>query len=159
MNGKFDEKENLRKALKGVEFFQLLESNELSTPNEFTCEMGDLIRKAREERGLSQVDFATKTNRRPATISNIENGKSDISVLTLVLFAIKLEKPLSYFFPEDLLKDQVVDIKTEFEHAILEKVRGIEVFGDKELTLSMVNLLYKYFSDEYDNAFNDHSED
>ena len=77
------------KVLKDMEFIERLKSNE------FTVETGKFIRKAREEAGSSQAEFAKITNRRPATISDIENGKSEIGVLTLSLFAITLNKPIS----------------------------------------------------------------
>lgn len=45
--------------------------------------IGDLLRKAREEAGLSQVDVATKSGTSRNYISRIENGKSDIQLETL----------------------------------------------------------------------------
>ena len=71
-----------------IEFFQKLRNNELKTPNEFTIGMGKLIKKAREESKISQAELAKNINRRPATISDIENGKSEIGILTLVLLAL-----------------------------------------------------------------------
>ena len=69
------------------------------TPNKFTIEMGKLIRKAREESGISQAELARLIYRRQATLSDIENGKTDVSSGTLILLAAALEKPISYFFP------------------------------------------------------------
>ncbi len=40
------------------EFLEKLMGNELTVPNEFTLEMGKLIRAAREEEGLSQTELA-----------------------------------------------------------------------------------------------------
>jgi ribosome-binding protein aMBF1 (putative translation factor) len=71
--------------LHDIEFFQAIKSNQYKTPNEFTVSMGKLIRIAREENGMSQFELAKEINRRPATISLIENGKSEISVITLML--------------------------------------------------------------------------
>lgn len=136
-----------RDFLKDIEFIEKLRANELKTPNEFTVEMGKFIRKAREDAGLNQADFAKKTNRRPATISDIENGKSEIGVLTLALFAIILQKPISYFFPESLLKNFVLDVKTPFEQEMLEIARSIEAFGDQTLTLDLLGALVKHFED------------
>jgi transcriptional regulator with XRE-family HTH domain len=138
--------------LKDIEFFQLVKANQYKTPNEFTQGMGELIRLAREERGMSQVDLAKEINRRPATISLIENGKSEISVLTLMLFAIALQKPISYFFPASLLKDWIVDIKTPFEQKGLELLRNIEFFGDAKFTLDLLKLLLNHFEEEYEAA-------
>ncbi len=140
------------KVLKEIEFIEKLKSNELKIPNEFTIEMGKFIRNAREEVGLSQVEFAKKTNRRPATISDIENGKSEIGVLTLSLFAITLEKPISYFFPESLLKDFVLDVKSPFQHKMLEIARGIEAIGDQSLTIDLLSVLLSHFEQDYETA-------
>lgn len=128
-----------------VEFFDKLKTNQLTTPNEFTIEMGRLIRKAREDKGISQAEFANMTNRRPATISYIENGKSDISVLTLVLFAINLNKPISYFIPSSLLKEIIGDIQSPFEKELLEYAREIEQIGNPTLTLNIVKVLLEHF--------------
>ena len=144
---------------KEIEFIQLLKSNQIKTPNEFTFGMGQLIKKAREERGMSQTEFAKQTKRRPATISDIENGKSETSVLTLVLFAITLNKPISYFFPPSLLKDWIVDVKTPFEQNSLEILRGIGQFGDTEFTLKLLKLLYTHFEDEYEAAMRGYPEE
>lgn len=134
---------------KDVEFIEKLKANELKTPNEFTIEMGKFIRKAREDAGFSQAEFAKKTNRRPATISDIENGKSEIGVLTLALFAITLQKPISYFFPESLLKKFVLDVKTPFEQEVLEIAKDIEFFGDETLTLGLLKVLRNHFEEGY----------
>ena len=63
--------------------------------------------------------------------------KSEIGVLILVLFAIVLKKPISYFFPPSLLKDLVLDVKTPFEHKVLEISREIEYIGDTKLVLNI----------------------
>lgn len=138
-----------------VEFIQLLRSNKNHTPNEFTIGMGKLIRAAREERGMSQVALANEINRRPATISSIENGKSEIGVLTLVLFAIELQKPISYFFPESLLKEIVSDVKTPFEYRVLEVVRGLEYFGGQKLALDILKVLLDNLEEEYTESAED----
>jgi len=145
------------KSEKYREFINKLRTNQLTNPNEFTIGMGELIRKAREERGFSQAEFAKETNRRPATISYIENGKSDISVLTLLLFAITLKKPISYFFPDFLQKEDFLDVKSEFEHQMLEKARGIEEFGNMQLTLSVLEAMYKQFGKEYEDYLRGYS--
>jgi len=131
-------------------FTKLLMANELKTPNDFTIKMGDLVRQGRETIGISQADLAKKLHRRQATISDIENGKSEISILTLAAFAIVLHKPISYFFPESLLKDQITDVKSSFEYKVVEIAREIEEYkGDKELTLDLLKSLKDNFMDKY----------
>jgi transcriptional regulator with XRE-family HTH domain len=93
-------------------------------------------------------------NQRRATLSDIENGKSEIGVLTLVHFAIELNKPISYFFPESLLKNIIVDVNSPFQHKILEIARGIEYFGDQSLTLDILKVLSDHFENENEAMMN-----
>lgn len=132
-----------------VIFLDQLRNNSVKTPNEFTIEMGKLIRLARDEKGWSQAEFASKMKRRIATISDIENGKSDISIITLLAFAVILVKPISYFFPKSLLKDTVMDVKSPFQQQGLELLRRIEFFDGTELTLDILKRLANYFEEQY----------
>ncbi len=142
---------------KQLEFIRQLKANELTTPNDFTIGMGILIREAREDKGLSQADLAKALNRRQGTISDIENGKSEIGILTLVQFAVELNKPISYFFPNSLLKDYLVDVKTKFQHKMLERAGLIEMIGDTKLTMELLDVLTDHFEEDHDRAM--HPED
>jgi transcriptional regulator with XRE-family HTH domain len=136
-----------------IEFFRKLKKNEISTPNTFTVGMGELIREAREQKGLSQSDLAEKLNKRQGTISDIENGKSEIGVLTLAQFSIELNKPISYFFPVSFLLENLHDVKSPFQRQMLELAQNVEmVSGDTVLTQKMVELLLAYFEEQLDRA-------
>jgi len=74
-----------------------------NTPNKFTIKMGENIRKARLESGLSQAELAKFVYVSQAAISDMENGKREVSSTELLSFSNTLNKPLSYFFPEDYL--------------------------------------------------------
>ena len=76
------------------------------TPNKFTIEMGNNIRQAREEAGMSQSALAKMIFRRRATISDIENGKSEVGSLTLSRLSAVLDKPISFFFPRFAISEQ-----------------------------------------------------
>jgi transcriptional regulator with XRE-family HTH domain len=131
-------------------FIDQLVSNQLKTPNDFTTQMGDLVRQAREALGMSQSELAKKMNRRPSTISDIENGKSEIGIITLVGFAFFTHKPISYFFSNSLLKSLIADVKSKFEYDVVEIAREIEEHqGDKVLTLDLLNFLKDRFVGEY----------
>ena len=67
--------------------------------------MGELIRRAREEAGISQTELSEKIYRRQAAISDIENGRMEVNVTTLMLLSFILQKPLTYFFPEGWISD------------------------------------------------------
>ena len=136
---------------KQYEFLVALRQNQVTTPNDFTIGMGKLIKQAREKSGLSQAELATSLNRRQATISDIENGKSEIGILTLVQFALALNKPISYFFPKSILKDAVLDIKTPFQHEMIEIAERIEEFGgNQELVKNIINVLVAEYEKNFD---------
>ncbi len=54
-------------------------------PNKFTIKMGELIRNAREDSGLSQRELAELIYRRQAALSDMENGKMEPNASTLTL--------------------------------------------------------------------------
>jgi transcriptional regulator with XRE-family HTH domain len=149
MNTPFNKDDEIKAQMKAMEqqeeeqkFTNLLVSNKLTTPNEFTRKMGELIRQAREKMGMSQADLAKALNKRKATISDIENGKSEIGVLTLAGFALELHKPISYFFPESLLKNYIADVKSTFEHEVVEIARQIEEFqGDEQIAIELLKVI------------------
>lgn len=73
-------------------------------PNKFTIRMGELVRKARIDSGLKQNDLAKNLYISQAAISEIENGKREISSRELLSLSHFLEKPLYYFFHENFTK-------------------------------------------------------
>ena len=88
-------------------------------PNKFTLFMGEKVRTAREEAGFSQEKLAELAYLRRATLSDIENGKSEASTGTLALFAYYLKKPLAYFIPEFLYKEIKSEDLSPLENELL----------------------------------------
>jgi transcriptional regulator with XRE-family HTH domain len=88
-------------------------------PNKFTIYLGEAIRKAREEKGMSQTDLAKQIYKRRATLSDIENGKTEPDASTLSLIAACLDKPLSHFFPWYMYKNIKQEELTPLEHELL----------------------------------------
>ena len=84
---------------KFLDFF----SDREQRPNKFTRYMGDAVRRAREEAGISQKDLAEKIFRRQATLSDIENGKVEVETSTLSLLSYYLKKPLGYFLSKTFI--------------------------------------------------------
>lgn len=66
-------------------------------PNKFSTYMGQKIREAREEKGLSQEELAAMIYKRRASLSDMENGKMYADVVSFVYLAAILEKPIAYF--------------------------------------------------------------
>ena len=79
-------------------FFQT-DFDEGTTPNKFTVGMGKLIRQARLEANLKQTELAGLIYRRQAAVSDMENGKQEVTASTLLLLSYALNKPVHYFFP------------------------------------------------------------
>ena len=61
------------------------------------------LRIAREEAGLSQQDIANQLGKTRSNVSDIERGRLNINAHELAIIANYLNKPLNYFFPEDIL--------------------------------------------------------
>ena len=74
-------------------------------PNHFTLGMGKLIHKARGEARLSQRALSEKIYLRQATLSDIENGKTEPDAEILLLLSHYLDKPITYFFPDPFKPD------------------------------------------------------
>jgi transcriptional regulator with XRE-family HTH domain len=87
--------------------------------------MGELIRKAREESGVSQADLVENIYRRRATLSDMENGKAEVSSGTLALLAAALSKPITYFYPQFLYKELEPEKLGPLEQELLTSFRNI----------------------------------
>ncbi len=70
-------------------------------PNNLTWAMGENIRDARQEAGLTQGELAERVHRRQAAISQIENGKMLLDVETLVYLAGCWISPFATSFQTD----------------------------------------------------------
>lgn len=75
-----------------------------SIPNKFTVGMGELIRQARMNAGLSQKELADKAYFSQANLSKVENGKVEVGSSELIYLSSVLRKPITYFFPKQLIR-------------------------------------------------------
>jgi len=66
-------------------------------------EVGQRIRRAREQLNLSQAEFGRllSPSRTHAAVSDMERGKTKLDVEELSALAMLLQKDLSYFFEEE----------------------------------------------------------
>lgn len=78
----------------------------------------------REEARLSQEELANLIFRKRLTVSEMENGKVEISALTLVNLAIKLNIPLYYFFPPLMQQEIVNESLNVLGHDLISNLRG-----------------------------------
>jgi transcriptional regulator with XRE-family HTH domain len=105
---------------------QLMESLQKgSKPNSLTLEMGEQIRRAREEAGINQRDLAKSIYRRQAALSEMENGYMEPDAETLLLLALQLKKTISYFFPRIYRKFIETGELSELEMDLLTQARRL----------------------------------
>lgn len=125
------------------------------TPNKFTVSMGELIRKAREEAGLSQAELAQKIYRRRATISDMENGKVEVSSGTLALLSAALGKPITYFYPPFLYQELQPEKFTPLELELLANFSNIWSDHMQSVAIDLVRTIANFdpenmFIDNYE---------
>ena len=76
--------------------------------------MNDLIvrkiKDARLERGLTQKDLAEHLGKTSAAISDLERGKVQVAASDLYHIAQLLNKPIEYFFGEELGDNEIQDL-------------------------------------------------
>jgi transcriptional regulator with XRE-family HTH domain len=94
-------------------------------PNKFTRAMGQLIKDARDERGLSQTELSELVYRRQAAISEMENGKMEVDASTLMPLAAALEKPLTYFFPRPWVRHVPQEDLSPVEQELITEFRQL----------------------------------
>ena len=125
-------------------------------PNKYTMAMGELIRKAREESGLTQEQLAEKIYRKKLAVSEMENGKVEINAWVLLYLSQALEKPISYFFPKRLLNfDPDQDKLSEMEKDLINHFRFIEYEELKRVAIDQIKALatynpYDHIKESYD---------
>jgi transcriptional regulator with XRE-family HTH domain len=71
--------------------------------------VGDRLRKARERKGISQLEVSNRININNKTLSRYEKGNSEPDFNTLKLLAELYDVTIAYFFDEK--KDEEYDLK------------------------------------------------
>jgi transcriptional regulator with XRE-family HTH domain len=100
-------------------------SEEPYLPNKFTVAQGKLIQEARKEAKMTQEELAEATYLRQMSISRIEKGTRSISTEELLYLSYTLNKPISYFFPEDFRTKLDESELSEIEKEMLTQVRQL----------------------------------
>lgn len=114
-------------------------------PNKLAISIGAQVRAAREEAGMSQNQLATLVQVRRPTITNIENGKSEPSVDTLITIALVLEKPIEYFLQRVPREWRSVESSlSPEEKTLLIKFRDIQVARDLALAIYLIDAIAKF---------------
>jgi transcriptional regulator with XRE-family HTH domain len=95
--------------------------------------LGERIRQAREQIGLSQEEFAVAVSRDQGAISEYENGKRKLPATDLPLFARVLGVPVSYFYEGE----QTVD---DLDQLLLAEFQQLPTRDAKRIALQILRL-------------------
>jgi len=106
-------------------FLDALKDEGPNLPNSFTVKLGELIRDARVEAHLSQAELALRVYLRQSSISNIEKGLRAVSAEELLYLIFALNKPVTYFFPEQVTQDLAESDLTILEKELLIQARRL----------------------------------
>lgn len=136
--------------------------NQISTPmlttfedilNPTTMQLGDMIKRVREAKGLSSKEVALSCKMDPSQYSKIERGINDPLYSTIVKIARALKVSVSDLFQaEDIFKDI-----NSLDKSVIEKVSLVEQLDkkDKVVFFTMLDALVakKKFRDSLHSAF------
>lgn len=106
--------------------------------------MGELIKKARDEAGISQEELAEKIYRKRLAVSQMENGKVEISALTVSYLARALDKPISYFYPENLKRHIDQENLTNLEEELIINFRKIWYEHLQKLAIELIKVISNF---------------
>lgn len=96
--------------------------------NPTTMQLGDMIKRVREAKGLSSKEVALSCKMDPSQYSRIERGINDPSYSTIVKIARALKVSVSDLFQaEDIFKDI-----NSLDKSVIEKVSLVEQLDKKE---------------------------
>lgn len=101
-------------------------------------ELGQRIRTAREELGLSQEEFAARIERDQRAVSEYENGHRRIWVTDLPVIAQALGMPLSYFYEGKVTEDGL-------DTLLLDEFHRLPTDGAKQTAIKMLRLFHELF--------------
>jgi transcriptional regulator with XRE-family HTH domain len=90
-----------------------------------TKQIGDRIRRAREERGLSQEDLGVLILRDQRSVSEYESGKRRIYAHDLPRIAKALEVPIMYFYKDVASEYDFDDAPMEMLHLVAPHKRNM----------------------------------
>lgn len=103
--------------------------------------IGERLRRAREALGLTQEEVAEKLQIGRPRYSDIENGKRDVPLKDIYMFAEFYGRPIDYFLKETLLTDsgfKVLFRKTEGDEEVARVVTEFENLCEKMCELENI---------------------
>lgn len=73
-------------------------------------DIAKIMKETRKEKGMTQSEIAFVLDKTPATVSDIERGKIQISASDLYKIANTLNKPIEYFFGESFESEEIENL-------------------------------------------------
>jgi len=92
---------------------------------QFKTYLAGQLRTFRRNAGLTQAELAARINRTGEAISNIERGKSQPTLETLIAVAETLEVPMRDFFPSGGFDDSISQNRLKTEAEAMALLRGL----------------------------------
>lgn len=105
-------------------------------------EIALLIKKARQERNMSQKQLAYRLQKTSVSISDMERGKVKISASELSIIAEILNKPIEYFFGEEFGGQEIQDFISVFRKSSPEQ--QAQSLKTAKMIIAMQELADKY---------------
>lgn len=75
-------------------------------PSLLFCAVGERVRTIRHLAGMTQAELATRAALTRTSITHLEAGKQNLSLLSLYMVARALDVPIQMLLPEDTDADQ-----------------------------------------------------
>jgi transcriptional regulator with XRE-family HTH domain len=123
-------------------------------------EIAKRVRETRKQKGMTQSDIAFVLDKTPATVSDMERGKIQISASDLFKIANALNKPIEYFYGEEYGNQEIQDLvflirkqAPDYQAKIIEQTKmllSLSVFQEiatgktRELTDQEISEALKY---------------
>ena len=100
--------------------------------------IGARIKRAREEKGLSQTELGNSIGKTKVTISDMEHAKVGVGAVDLSIIAKKLGQPLNYFYPRlARISIKEGELNTN-ETKLVEAYRELDSFALEKLFLTFI---------------------
>ncbi len=99
-------------------------------PNKITRQVGQKIEQAREELSLDHKSLAEYAYMSVSTLLKDEQGTKTLTITDLIYLAGASKKPLTYFFPEEIVQRLDVPYLTPDEVTLLRLFRELSI-GEK----------------------------
>ena len=85
--------------------YSLYMSRKREVASELLKQVGSRIKTLRLQKGFSQEELAYRSGLHVTTLSEVESGKSNMTLITCENIANALETSISEFFPEEPIKE------------------------------------------------------